>query len=298
VNNLTSLLNSKASLSLSGASTASNGRAIGNLRSVPLLDSLFINTPYWQSINNIRALFDWFHSNPIFYSTVMIKAREYANMRIRVVNRNTGEAEPESSGKRIPKLLYQRFNSPNVMQSRWEFFKQRKIYEEVCGNSFTYGNFTLGTSKGSIENLAALWNVWPAYMKFKLGGRYFEATEKSDVVAGWKFELGSYKKEWQAFEIMHKNTPNTTPHKGLIFGVAVAETLVKPLTNIDLAYESRNVMMQNRGMRAIISSNKTDATGNLTLDEHEIKILQKRIEDYGLLKHQSPFFFSDMPVNV
>jgi hypothetical protein len=100
---------------------------------------LFSNTPYWNRLNGTQSLFDWYHINPVFYAVVNIKAREYGNVRIKVMNRETGEVEPEFTRKPLPKKIYNFFKRPNVMQSRGEFFRQRKIFFEVAGNTFTYG---------------------------------------------------------------------------------------------------------------------------------------------------------------
>lgn len=268
-------------------------------RGLPFVNyMLFSNTPYWQTLTGLQSLFDWFHTNPIFYATVMIKAREYANMRIKVVSRwDKDKVEPEGTRKTIPAKIYAMFNKPNVLQSRWEFFLQRKIFEEVAGNSFTYGNFAMGF-KPSINSIAALWNVWPAYMNFKLAGKYFEATELKDIISEWKFEIGNYKKTWEPHEIMHKNKPNTNVSDGLIFGRSPACSLVRPLTNIDMAYESRNVIMRNRGMRVMVTSEKTDATGNIPLDDEEKLAVEEAMKKYGMLDGQSQFFFSPTPLKA
>src|SRR5690606_11894274 len=158
-------------------------------------------------------------------------------------------------------------------------------------------NFALGF-KANLNSLSSLWNVWPAYMKFKLAGKYFEATEIRDVVQSWKFELGDYRKEWEPWEILHKNKPNTNANDGLIFGRSPAYSLIRPLTNIDMAYESRNVLMRNRGMRVMFTSNKTDGTGNIPLSDEERKDNDDLMKKYGTLEGQSQFFFSPYPLNV
>jgi hypothetical protein len=258
----------------------------------------FTDSPYWQNLIGLKSLFDWFHTNPIFYAVVMIKAREYANMRIKVVNRYTGEEEDEvKTRKAIPRKLYDLFNEPNVLQSKWEFFMQRKIFEEVCGNSFTYGNFAMGF-KADVSTLSALWNVWPAYMQFQLAGKYFEATDRKEIIKNWKFEYGSYKKTWEPHEILHKNKPNTRIEDGLIFGRSPANSLVRPLSNIDMAYESRNVMMRNRGMRVMLTSNKSDASGNIPLSGDEDDAVKMAMRKYGMLENQSQFFFSPVPLTA
>jgi hypothetical protein len=264
---------------------------------VPFVNYMvFNNTPYWQRLMGMQSLFDWYHLNPVLFSTIMIKAREGSNQRFQMVNRDTGKVEPEGTRKDIPKRVYAKMRKPNVLQSRWEFLKQRKIFEQVAGNSFTYGNFAM--MKPSPQSITALWNVWPAHMQFKLAGKYFEATEITDVIKEWKFEAGNYKKIWEPHEIMHRNEPNTNVNDGLIFGRSNILSLVKPLTNIDMAYESRNVMMRNRGMRMMITSDKGDASGRIPLMNDEKTTWQEESKNYGMLEGQSQFFFSSLPLRA
>lgn len=259
--------------------------------------TFFTNTPTWQSLISLQELFNSYHTNPVFFATVMIKAREYSNMRIKVMNRSSGLQEDATTRKTIPAKIYRLFNEPNVLQSRWEFLMQRKIFEEVCGNSFTYGNFSLGM-KPSIENITSLWNVWPQHMKFKTAGKYFEATKLDDIIKEWRFELGNYIKTWKPEEIMHKNKANTSAADGLIFGRSTASSLTRPLSNIEMAYESRNVIMKNRGMRVIMSSAKQDASGPISLTDEEWEAQQLNLKKYGTLEHQNQFFISQQPLDV
>jgi len=227
----------------------------------------------------------------------MIKAREYANAKICVVDRKTGAVEDplKTRPREIPDLLYKLFNRPNVLQSKWEFLQQGKIMEEVAGNAFIYGNSASG--KIDAKNLAALWNVWPQCMEYKLSGNYFEATRVEDVIAGWKFKAGDYEKAWQPHEIMHKNKPNTEIYDGLIFGRSPAQSLVRPLSNIALAYESRNVVMANQGMSAIISA-QLDKDGLLPLLPDEDDPTAKALKNFGNLHGQNRMWVSPYPVNV
>jgi len=236
---------------------------------------------------------DWFISNPVFYAVVMIKAREAANMRIKVVNRWTGEVEPIGTRKQIPAKLYELFNKPNVRESRWEFFQARKVFREVCGNSFVYGNFGLGMTKSPL-NCSSLMNVWPQFMEFKLKGKYFSATDINEIIEGWRFKFGQHVENWGPHEILHSNAPNLDPRTGLIFGSATALSLIKPLSNIDMAYESRNVIMKNRGMRAIIASDRGDQSGKIPLLSHEKEVMDEEIKKYGLLEGQNQFFMTTM----
>lgn len=262
-----------------------------------LLSSIFINSPTWYDFKGFNNLYNRFCRNPVLYSVIMIKARAFGNMKIHVRNKKTLEVEPPSTNKSIPSMLYKLIKKPNVLNSTWEFLQQRKIFEQLYGNSFTYGNFGIGL-KNDITTLTSLWNVWPQHMKVKLTGKYFSATEMSDIVKGWKFEYGTYKQEWESDEIMHRNAPNLDPMDGLIFGTPIATSLSKPLSNIEIAYESRNVIMKNRGFRAAITSEKGDASGAVPLMPEEKEIVQQEMKDYGTREGQKQFFFSTMPLKV
>ena len=259
--------------------------------------SVFKDTPYWQELKGLQDYFHQFVTNPVLFAVIMIKAREYANMRFVVKNRRTGKVEPEKTLKEIPKKIYGLLNKPNVLQKRWEFLWQRKIFREVCGNTFTYRNAGFGV-KQNINNIVALWNVWPQYMQYKLGDKYFDATEIRDIVNKWRFEFADYKKEFEPEEILHQNAPNLDPRAGRIFGTPTAFSLSRPLTNIALAYESTNIIMQNRGARLLFTSNKGDTSGKVPLTEKEKKELDEQAKMYGTLEGQRQFWFSHLPINI
>lgn len=259
--------------------------------------AVFNNSPYWITLNSMHQLFETYRRNPVFFATIMLKAREYANMRIKVYNKNTDQEIKPTSKQPQVRGLYNLFKRPNVLQSRWEFMKQRKIFGEVCGNSFTYANIPTGLQKRA-DTITTLTNVWPQYMAYTLGGQYFDATDISEIVKEWKFEYGTYKKKFDPHHIMHRNEANLTPTEGLILGQPIAASLIKPLSNIEMAYESRNVMIKNRGMRVVFTSNKGDTSGAIALTEEEKEVVDARMKKYGNLEGQSQFFFSEMPLNV
>jgi len=270
----------------------------GETFGLPFVNSvMYQDTPTWKSLRGFDTLFSWYKTNPILYAVVMIKAREYANMKLRVRNRKTLLIEPETTSKIIPAQVYRILKRPNPTQSTWEFLKQRKIFLEVCGNTFTNFATPLGLPV-KLENIQALWNVWPQYMEVMLTGKYFSATEKKDIIKGWKFKFGQYEQEWNSSQILHQNSPNIDPAQGLIFGTSNIYSLIRPLSNIDMAYESRNVMMKNRGMRVIIASDKSDMSGKIPLLEDEKKSVEDAIKTYGLLEGQKQFFFTDAPIKA
>jgi len=265
---------------------------------------LYNNRPTYLDISTVRSYFDIYNSNPVFYSAVNIIAKAESNVKIEVWNKKTEEVEPISTTEKIPAKIYKLFANPNPIQSKREFFYQKSIFYNVAGNSYIYGNkppnFNL-----DISTIQTIVNAWPQYMTYILAGGYFDALEISDIIKKWVFDTGNFIREFDPREILHQNYPNTDFQRhgygsktGLISGTSVIEALRVPLSNIMLAYESRNVLIKNRGMRAILSSAKGDGTGKVPLLPQDKEILQKEIKEHGTLEDQNQFLFTTMPVNV
>lgn len=259
---------------------------------------VFNNTPQWLDLKDTEALFDQFCTNPVYHAVIMIKARETANMKLFVENISTGEIEPEDTKKTIPREAYRILKNPNPFQSRWEFLYQYKIFREVAGNAFIYATSPFKTESAlrNITNITSLKNIWPQYMRMKATGKYFEATELKDVIEKWEFDADSYKKEFDPTEILHRNNPNVDTKNNLVLGRSIGFSLQRPLSNIMMAYESRNVLLRNRGMRGVFTSEKGDATGRVHLQPNEKESVEKEMKGYGNLEGQKPFFFSSYPL--
>jgi hypothetical protein len=241
---------------------------------------------------------DWYGTNPVLNSLIQILAREGSNVRIRVKNKITGDIEEEGkTDKEIPKKVYSLFNKPNPLQRRWTFFGQRRIFKEATGNVFSYANAPLGM-KPNILTVKSLWNIWTPQMEFELAKNFFEATEISEIVKLWKFVYGSTTKVFKPEEILFSAEPNTDIKDGWIFGRPKAAALIKPLTNIDMAYEARNVILKNRGMDLVFTPRKGDESGLVPLQPEEVAEVQESWEKYGLLEGQRQAYFSKQPMDV
>ena len=265
---------------------------------------IYNNRPSYIDISTVRAYFDIYISNPVFYSAVNIIAKAESNVKIEVWNKKTEQVEPISTTQKIPQKIYQLFANPNPIQSKRELFYQKSIFYNVAGNSYLYGN-SPDNFNFDISSVQTLVNVWPQYMTYILAGGYFDALEISDIIKKWVFDAFNYKREFEPNEILHQNYPNTDfqthnfgSKHGVISGTSVIESLKVPLSNIMLAYESRNVLIKNRGMRAIFSSAKGDGTGKVPLLPQDKKIIQEEVKEYGTLEDQNQFLFTTMPLNV
>ena len=265
---------------------------------------LYNNTPSFIDISTVRAYFEVYLTNPVFQSAVNIIAKAESNVKIEVWNKKTGEQEPISTTEKIPQKIYSLLGNPNPLQSTRELFYQKSIFYNVSGNSYLYGNAPDGFNL-DISTIQTLVNIWPQYMSYVLAGGYFDAIKIEDIIKHWVFDAFTFKRTFQPNEILHQNYPNVDfqltnfgSARGPITGMSVIEALKVPLSNIMLAYESRNVIIKNRGMRAIITSDKGDASGKVPLLPDDKKILQEEFKEYGLLGDQNQFWFSTLPLKV
>ncbi len=266
--------------------------------------AIYNNTPSYINTSTVSQYFDVYSTNPVFYSAVNIIAKAESTVKIQVWNKKTEEIEPESTTDKTARKIYELFKNPNPLQSKRELFYQKSIFYNVAGNSYLYGNAPEGF-KIDISTVQTLVNIWPQYMTYILEGGYFDALSIEDIITKWIFDASIFKRDFMPDQILHQNYPNTDfqtkywgAKPGVISGQSVIEALTVPLSNIMLAYESRNVIIKNRGMRAILSSEKGDATGKMPLLPDDKKLLLEEIKQYGTLEDQNQFMLTTMPLKV
>lgn len=258
----------------------------------------FQRSPVWHRVAGLETWVNWYYKNPVLYSIVSILARCDANRRY-VVKRRKGDKaiEPDVTRKDIPGKLYNLLKRPNCTQSQFEFTAQKKTFEELLGLSLTYGNAPIGFGP-DINTIRSLWNVWPQYTSPQFTGKYFDAEKFSDIISEWVFQHGTYTKRFKPEEVMLRNKPNIDPMDGLVVGRSPWYAGVRPLSNIDMAYESRNVIMANRGFDIAVSPTVQDDSGNVPLTDPEKKEMQEAIGNYGALENQDWAWFAPFPVDI
>ncbi len=265
------------------------------------------NVATFTSIANNKVLANLATSNPVLFATLAIKANAMSNGKVYLKSIKDGTiikpGDPMKGVKDsvIVEKAFRLFSQPNVLQSRREFLLMNSFFKDTFGNSFIFANDS--KEKADIATTQSLWSVYPQYMGVKYANnfKYFEATEKSDIIDKWVFESTLLKKEFKPDEILHRKDVNLKFDKtnDILFGRSKIEALTKPLENINLAYESENVVLKNRGFRLMISMKQTPAeVGGLPMDEGDEKELQDAYGEYGLQEDQLQAFITRMPVDV
>jgi hypothetical protein len=267
--------------------------------------SLITGDPYYTSLNNYKALENEYSVNPVLSSVINLRSDYSANAVVSVKNIKNGDIITDKDFKKsksndlIVNKMFRLKNNPNPTQSTKEFLSLVSIFKDVFGNSYIYGNSATDTV--NIRDIGFMWGVWPQYMKPIMSGGYFDATSIDAILKGWEWEWGTYKKEFKNNQILHRKEPNIRlkSTSDLILGESRQVSLQWPLSNVRVAYESRNVIAKERGARAIISPDNNDVMmGSVPMENDEKEEVQKDFRRYGLRKGQDQFIISKIPLRV
>lgn len=277
-----------------------------NILFTEMADALLSGNAKYTTLNNYTALETEYRVNPVLASVINLRADYSSNAVVSVRNVKNGEIitakqfKKSKGADKIVKEMFRVINNPNPLQSTKEFFSLLSIFKDVFGNSYMYGNSA--TDSVNIRDIGHMWAVWPQYMKPVLTDLYFDATSIDSIIKGWEWQWGTYKKEFGTNEILHRKEPNIRLKTGndLVLGESRQISLQWPLSNIRIAYESRNVIANERGMRAIISNaSKEGHLGAVPMDTDEKQEVQADLKtDYGFRQGQNQFMVTRHNVQV
>jgi len=250
----------------------------------------------WLKMADNQSYLKTFTKNPVANAVINIKSDAKANMRFKIVDLNSDEIKPKDmnlQAKRMRSLLL----NPNPLQSSFEFWKQFEVLKNTFGNSYIYPSYPAGFKK-DLKDVTSMSNVWSQYMKPISTGFFFDAATINDMVKGWQFKYGTVTKMFDADEILHRNNVSIDlMEDGTILGTSRLKALAIPLSNIQLAFESRNVIINNRGFQGILTGAGKDANGTAPLLDSDKEEIQEQFEKYGLRKGQWQYIFAKNPIN-
>lgn len=281
------------------SSVVANQAASQLINTLPSSVFLTTGTPIWRNLSELIFLLKCYYENPIVQTIINIKAEAFANIKFKVKDLKTGEIIPlseyDSDGGTLNKLL----KKPNPLQSTYEWLKQMKVNYEVFGNAYVYGSIPVGWENNfTYEDISVLNNIPPYCMAPVLTGSWLDATTKEEIIKNYVFTgFNGAKRTINTNAILHLNDINIKFDQNFTSGQSNLLALKKPISNIDFAFESRNVMIRKRGaLGAWTSEKKDEAMGNLPLNDNELEEVQKAFKKYGLLDDQYQQIISPMPL--
>lgn len=264
-----------------------------------IFPSLFLNdvSADFISFDAPIKLLNSYKSNPIVNAVINIKANAFSNLRFKIEDLRTNEVfelkdAPDSN---IKKLL----TKPNAWQTSTEWKKMCKIHEGVFGNMYLYGSIPTGF-RFSGDNISVL-NFLPPYLtKPIITGDWLDATDLSEIVREYQFKdvlRSNNLRKIPTEQVLHMNEPNITYDPQFVKGVSKLVALNKPISNIDKAFESRNVLIKKRGALGYLTSDrKSGDLGTMPLQPDDIEQIQDAYSKYGLLDNQYGLMILNQPV--
>lgn len=270
---------------------------------------LFNNVnPYWINLENNKDFEEQYRINPVLSAVVNIVASFLSNANIQVRDLKTGISidyedikTSKVKGDETVLKMFSLINNPNPTQSKKEFIFMSSAMKSIFGNSYIYA--LSGIDTVDIKTVQSLKCLWSQYMIPDITGKMFNTQELNDIINKWLFVKNStIFNEFKPQEILQRKDINIELENetDIILGKSRMTQLKKPLSNIEKAYESRNVILQQRGMRGIISgSSGNEIEGRTVLDKQEKKQLKEDFkEGYGFLEDQNQFLLTGVPVSV
>jgi len=216
------------------------------------------------------------------------KSRAFSNGILKVVSKTTNK-EIVSNDPLIKVL-----RNPNWFQSAKEFRMQTKIFREVFGNEFMY----LLTPVGQKESYKALFTLPPQKTEIEIVGTsnpYFLLDKKPENIR-YKVKWNDKYEPIDYDSLIHINSNNGyVKEDTYLLGRSVLSGVQPNIQNLRVAYEARNVLIENRGALGIFTNDSKDATGAaraITLTDKEN--IQKDFSRYGITKEKWQFIITSL----
>jgi hypothetical protein len=197
---------------------------------------------------------------------------------------NKEGAEAGKVATKVPGNLKKLLEHPNALQSWKQFEAQNYIYQQIAGYCVVLPIKPVGFEA---VNAVSLWNLppWMLEVKEKEKINLASVREAKDffesITLVWKGERTPLSLE--DVYIFKDFTPSVC---SLVMPESRTKALDQPISNIIGTLESRGVLIDKRGPSYVISSNKSDESGDVPLSAKEKQAVEEEFKQYGLKRKQ------------
>lgn len=220
------------------------------------------------------------------------KAQAYINGKTWVLNTKGKEVDSPDARK-----IKARLARPNPMQTGKQFEGQGYIFQQLYGYNVVLSVKPLGFKDN--KDASSLWNITPfCEINLRRGANLYGITNAKDLIHSVVFCYDGERRELPLDDIfIFKDI--IPSFDTIVLPQSRLSSLELPINNIIGAFESRNVLINSRGPMYVVSSNESDASGNIALNPKEKDDLQKEFKHrYGLTKKQSTAIITNSNIRV
>lgn len=222
------------------------------------------------------------YENPVLLPILQLISF-YASKAVFEVKNAKGEVIPNHK-------LTERIENPNIYQSKQDLISQFIWFKYCIGYTYMYP--ILPTTFKKPEYLDALFNLdaslieWPQNFKTRF------VTLPDDVQAAqestFKYDKNGQNLNISVNEIIpFYDLPNGLKSKNLLIAPSRLDGLKKPLTNIRLAFDAKNIAIKTNGKEMFSNKTASQIQAVPLGDEEEKEIREKTNNEYGLGMHRS-----------
>lgn len=217
---------------------------------------------------------------------INMKARAFSNMRLKEVDKD-GNEKQTPAGQALINLI----QNPNWFQAGHEFLIQTKTFREIFGNEYIFKTTPVGF-KTTIDRTKALFAIPGNIVESKYDNSipYFLNVVAPKIT--YKVKNESRWDEYDSELIIHFNDNRanirSSVDKHLLNGTSKLELNSCVINNIKAAYESRGVILRQRGANgAWVTKSKDGIGAAMPMNPDEKEDLQKQLANYGTLAGQN-----------
>jgi hypothetical protein len=223
------------------------------------------------------------------------KAQAYINGKTWVLNA-AGDKKGKEAVSSVADKLRALIARPNAIQSWSQFEAQNYIYQQIRGYCVVLPIVPVGFKRIDAK---AMWNIppWMLDIKEKQNINLANAENLKDFIE-------SIDIIWQGARtplnlddvyIFRDFTPSSS---SMVLPESRILANSQPINNIIGALESRGVLIDKRGPSYVISSNKSDESGQIPLSAAEKKSVEEDFQKYGLRRKQMQAIITSANINL
>ena len=240
----------------------------------------------WSELDYLKA----FLEIPELNAVIGMKARMFGNGIIKEVD----DSGNEIKNSKLVEIL----RTPNWFQGGKEFMRQTKLFHEIFGNEYLYELFPVGmdietASRKAMFTIPSNW-MTVKYIDDQPFFVYVEAPDSVKYIVKYKGNDMPIPKEL----LIHINDDrvdmsNSAQSVVMLKGESKCRALTPALNNLRMAYETRGVLLKNRGALGILSNATSDKIGAIPLEQEEKERIQSEYSNnYGALSGQRQIIIS------
>ena len=187
-----------------------------------------------------------------------------------------------------------RMMQPNYYQSGTEFLKELSICMSIFGNAIVKKNGSI------LSGVPRSLFILPYHnLEIETSGKmYYDVNKVSDIILKICDKSTTPENVFDTREIILFRDGMST---NTLLSESRVDSLRVPLSNIKVAYDSRNVGMQEKGalgMFSVAQNSTSDGMPVQSFHPKDKKEVEKKLtSDYGIKKGQNRFMWLDIPVD-